>query len=103
MHAKNYLSKIPKNHGWECRTKEEDKIIKPIHPDLIKELETMINPTFEAESNQLAPEEDFFYYGTIGKFIFSYVICHTNIGYMVAELSKFSASPACCHYKVTKQ
>eukprot|EP00957_Ditylum_brightwellii_P210237 15364714-Ditylum_brightwellii.AAC.2 len=82
MHAKTYLSKILKNHGWECGTKEEDKIIEPIHPDSIKELETTVGPSFEAESNQLEAEED--------------------IGYTIADLSKFSALPACCHYKAIK-
>eukprot|EP00957_Ditylum_brightwellii_P136818 10433136-Ditylum_brightwellii.AAC.1 len=83
MHAKTYLSKLLKNHGWECGTKEEDKIIEPIYPDSIKESETTVGPSSEAESNQLEVEED--------------------IGYVVAKLSKFSASTACCHYKAIKQ
>eukprot|EP00957_Ditylum_brightwellii_P178605 13604810-Ditylum_brightwellii.AAC.1 len=83
MHAKTYLNKILKNHGWECATKEEDKIIQPIHPDSIKEFESAIVPSSEVESNQPEVEED--------------------IGYGVAELSKFSASPACCHYKAIKR
>eukprot|EP00957_Ditylum_brightwellii_P085765 6524442-Ditylum_brightwellii.AAC.1 len=83
MHVKTYLSKILKNRGWECGTKEEDKIIKPIHPDSIKELEATVGPTSEAESNQLEAEED--------------------IGYTVAGVSKFSTSPAHCHYKTIKQ
>eukprot|EP00957_Ditylum_brightwellii_P126038 9608620-Ditylum_brightwellii.AAC.1 len=79
MHRKTYLSKILKINGWECGIKEEDKIIKPIHPNSIMELETTVEPSSEADSRQLEAEED--------------------IGYVVAELSKFSASPACCHYK----
>eukprot|EP00957_Ditylum_brightwellii_P121084 9235803-Ditylum_brightwellii.AAC.1 len=102
MHTKTYLSKILKNYGWECGTKEEDKIIKPIHPGSIKELKTAIGPSSEAESNQLEAEEDFSYHSAIGELIFAYVICRTDIGYTVAELSKFSASPACCHYKAIK-
>eukprot|EP00957_Ditylum_brightwellii_P123461 9413021-Ditylum_brightwellii.AAC.1 len=103
MHAKTYLSKILKNHGSECGTKEEDKIIKPIHSDSIKELETTIGPTSEAESNQLEAEEDFSYHGAIDELMFAYVIWRADIGYAVAEPSKFSALPACCHYKVIKQ
>eukprot|EP00957_Ditylum_brightwellii_P174657 13298664-Ditylum_brightwellii.AAC.1 len=86
MHTKTYLAKILKNCDWECGTKEEDKIIEPIHPDSIKELETTIGPTSEAESNQLEVEEGFSYCGEI-----------------VVKLSKFSASPVCCHYKAIKQ
>eukprot|EP00957_Ditylum_brightwellii_P141732 10798488-Ditylum_brightwellii.AAC.1 len=77
---KTYLSKILKNHDWECGMKEEDKIIKPIHPNSIKELETIVGSLSEVESNQLEAEED--------------------IGYAVAELSKFNASP---HNVTTKQ
>eukprot|EP00957_Ditylum_brightwellii_P162674 12387755-Ditylum_brightwellii.AAC.1 len=88
MHVKTYLSKILKNHCWECGTKEKDKVIKPIHPDSIKELEIITGSTSEAESNQLEAEEGFSY--------------HDN-GYVVAKLSKLSASPACCHYKEIKQ
>eukprot|EP00957_Ditylum_brightwellii_P007676 580386-Ditylum_brightwellii.AAC.1 len=83
MHVKTYLSKILKNHGWECGTKEGDKMIEPIHPDSSKELESVIGPSYEVESNQLEAEED--------------------IGYVDAELSKFSALPARCHYKAIKQ
>eukprot|EP00957_Ditylum_brightwellii_P017149 1293118-Ditylum_brightwellii.AAC.1 len=61
MHAKTYLSKILKNRGWECGMKEEDEIIKPIHPDLIKELESAIGPSSEVESIQLEEEEDIGY------------------------------------------
>eukprot|EP00957_Ditylum_brightwellii_P053804 4076345-Ditylum_brightwellii.AAC.1 len=82
--------------------KEEDKIINPIHPDSIKELETTIGPPSEAESNQLEAEEGFSYHSTIDELIFAYVIYHADIGYAVAELSKFSASPASCHYKAIK-
>eukprot|EP00957_Ditylum_brightwellii_P126812 9666636-Ditylum_brightwellii.AAC.1 len=82
MHVKTYLSKILKNHGWECGMKEEDKIIKPIYPDSIKELESAIGPSSEVESNQLEAKED--------------------IGYTIAELSKFSALPAHCHCKAIK-
>eukprot|EP00957_Ditylum_brightwellii_P100512 7662657-Ditylum_brightwellii.AAC.1 len=75
MHAKTYLTRILKNHGWECGLKEENKIIKLIQPDSIKELETTTGPSSEAE----------------------------NIRYAVAKLSKFSTSPVCCHYKAIKQ
>eukprot|EP00957_Ditylum_brightwellii_P136121 10381262-Ditylum_brightwellii.AAC.1 len=103
MHTKIYLNKILKNHGCECGTKEEDKIIKPIHPDSIKELETTVGPLSEAESNQLEAEEDFSYHSTIGELVFAYVICCADIGYTVAKLSKFSALPANYHYKTIKQ
>eukprot|EP00957_Ditylum_brightwellii_P123389 9408028-Ditylum_brightwellii.AAC.1 len=71
MHAPTYLSKILKNHGWECCPKDEEKIIEPIHPNSIKELELSTGPESEAE----------------------------NIGYAVTELSKLSTSPVQCHYK----
>eukprot|EP00957_Ditylum_brightwellii_P198803 15153478-Ditylum_brightwellii.AAC.1 len=50
MHTKMHLTTILKNHGWECRSKEEDKIIKPICPNSIKELKTTVGPISEAEN-----------------------------------------------------
>eukprot|EP00957_Ditylum_brightwellii_P070852 5384120-Ditylum_brightwellii.AAC.1 len=80
MHTTTYLSKTLKNHGWECCPKDEEKIIEPIHPNSIKELESSTGPEPEAESKQLE----------IGK------------GHAVAELSKSSTSPVQHHYKAVK-
>eukprot|EP00957_Ditylum_brightwellii_P207037 15351179-Ditylum_brightwellii.AAC.1 len=51
----------------------------------------MIIPTSEAESKQLEVKEGFSHCGAMG------------IEYAVAKISKFSTSPACCHYKAIKQ
>eukprot|EP00957_Ditylum_brightwellii_P039552 2992154-Ditylum_brightwellii.AAC.1 len=99
MHATAYLTNILKNHGWECCPKDEEKIIEPIHPNSIKELESAARPESEAESKQLEADKGFSYQAAIGKLIFAYVICCPDIGYAVAELSIFSTSPAQCYYK----
>eukprot|EP00957_Ditylum_brightwellii_P008340 631234-Ditylum_brightwellii.AAC.1 len=102
MHASTYLSKILKNHGWGCCPKDEEKIIEPIHPNSIKELKSVTGPESEAEYKQLEVEECFSYQAVIRKLIFAYMICQPDIGYAVAELSKFSTTPAQCHYKAVK-
>eukprot|EP00957_Ditylum_brightwellii_P071369 5425597-Ditylum_brightwellii.AAC.1 len=76
---------------------------KPIHPDSVKELENAIGPEDDKEAIKLANEEGFSYQATIGKLLFIYVICRPDIGYTVAELSKFSNKPAQCHYKTIKR
>eukprot|EP00957_Ditylum_brightwellii_P087576 6667110-Ditylum_brightwellii.AAC.2 len=82
MHASTYLSKILKNCGWECCPKDEAKSIEHIHPNSIKELESTTSPESEVECKQREAKED--------------------IGYAVAELSKFSTTPAQCHHKAVK-
>eukprot|EP00957_Ditylum_brightwellii_P134628 10263591-Ditylum_brightwellii.AAC.1 len=74
MYTSTYLSKILKNHGWECCPKDEKKIIEAIHPNSIKELEYSTSPESEAECKQLDAKEDFSYYAVIGNLIFVYVI-----------------------------
>eukprot|EP00957_Ditylum_brightwellii_P138081 10526849-Ditylum_brightwellii.AAC.1 len=94
MHASTHLLKILKNHGWECCSNDEEKIIEPIHPNSIKKLESTTSPYSETECEQLKAEEGFSYQAAIKELIFSYVICYPDIGYAVAKLSKFSTMPA---------
>eukprot|EP00957_Ditylum_brightwellii_P082006 6235741-Ditylum_brightwellii.AAC.1 len=81
MHASTYLSKVLKNHGWECCPKDEEKIIEHTHPDSIKELESTTGPESEAECKQLKAEEGCSYQAAIGEVIFASAICHPDIGY----------------------
>eukprot|EP00957_Ditylum_brightwellii_P145692 11093453-Ditylum_brightwellii.AAC.1 len=62
MHAITYLSKILKNHGWECCPKDEEKIIEPLHPNSIKELKTARQPTAKTESKKIESEEEGYSY-----------------------------------------
>eukprot|EP00957_Ditylum_brightwellii_P019608 1479326-Ditylum_brightwellii.AAC.1 len=61
MHATTYLTKIPKDHSWECCPKDEEKIIKSIQPNSIKELESTARPESEAKSKQLEADKGFSY------------------------------------------
>eukprot|EP00957_Ditylum_brightwellii_P163170 12424459-Ditylum_brightwellii.AAC.1 len=102
MHATMYLTKILKNHGWECCSKDEEMIIEPLHPNSMKELELTLGPDLEAESKQLEADKGFSHREAIGELIFRHAICCPDIGYAVAKSSEFSTSPAKCHYKVVK-
>eukprot|EP00957_Ditylum_brightwellii_P053078 4024927-Ditylum_brightwellii.AAC.2 len=57
MHASTNLSKILKRHGWGCCPKEREKIVEPIHPNSIKELESSTGPESKAECKQLEVNE----------------------------------------------
>eukprot|EP00957_Ditylum_brightwellii_P146815 11176709-Ditylum_brightwellii.AAC.1 len=70
-----------KNHCWECCPKDEERIIEPIHPNSIKELESTTGPDSEAACKQLEAEEGFSYQAANVELIFAYVICCPDIGY----------------------
>jgi hypothetical protein len=44
----------------------------------------------------------FKYHTAIGDAIFAYITCRLDIGYAIAELSKFSTRPATAHYAAGK-
>ena len=45
MHCQSYIKKILNNHVWDTPVKDDAKIIEPLHPDRIKELETNPGPS----------------------------------------------------------
>eukprot|EP00957_Ditylum_brightwellii_P091814 6990342-Ditylum_brightwellii.AAC.1 len=60
-------------------------------------MENVIRTEDKKEAIKLASEEGFSYRAAIGKLLFTYVICRPDIGYTVAELSKFSNKSAQCY------
>ena len=49
MYCERYINKILENHGWDTPGKEDTKLIEPLHPDSIKELERTECPAMEDE------------------------------------------------------
>ena len=103
MHAQSYIAKILENHGWSAAGKGETRLVEPLHPSAMKELETTEGPENDADIASLEREAGFSYRTALGELIFAYVICRPDIGYAVAELSKFAARPARCHYLAVKR
>jgi hypothetical protein len=44
IHVAPYIDKILVNHGWSEEGKQETRLVEPIHPSSIKELETSEGP-----------------------------------------------------------
>jgi hypothetical protein len=90
------------NHGWEQGSKAESILIEPLHPSAFKELDETATLTSPAKKSELERSAGFAYQNAIGELLYAFVTCRLDIGYAMAELSKFSSAPAACHYAATK-
>jgi hypothetical protein len=102
IHVAPYLDKILANHGWSEEGKQETRLVEPIHPSSIKELETSEGPEDPAAAKAIEAAAGFAYRTDIGEIIFAYVTCRLDISYAVTELSKFSTRPTTSHYVALK-
>jgi hypothetical protein len=103
IHVGPYIDKILDGHGWNMVGKVESRLVEPIHPSAIKELETATGLECTKAAAKLAEDAGFKHCIGIGEIIFAYVCCSPDIGYDVAELSKFSTNPAAVHYSTLKR
>jgi hypothetical protein len=103
VHVGPYIEKILSNHGWTTAGKDETKIIDPAHPNAIKEIETFEGPADPVAAKAIETTSGFKYRTAIGEAIFAYVTCRLDIGYAIAELSKFSTHPDMAHYVAVKR
>jgi hypothetical protein len=91
------------NNGWEQGSKSEYHFIAPLHPSAFKELEDTTPPTYSSEKLELEQSTGFPYCTAIGDLMYVFVTCRLDIGYAMAELSKFSCGPAACHFAAAKR
>jgi hypothetical protein len=103
IHFAPYLDKILVNNGWTEEGKQETRVIEPVHPSSIKELETSEVPDDATAAKTIETAAGFDYHPGIGEIIVAYVTCHLDIGYDVTELSKFSTRPVTVHYAALKR
>jgi hypothetical protein len=103
IHIGPYVDNIINNHGWATVGKDDNRIIEPVHPKSIKEIESSEGPTDPMESKAIESAAGFKYCTAIGEAIFSYVTCLLDIGCAIAELSKFSTRLATPHYAAAKR
>jgi hypothetical protein len=90
IHVAPYVKKRIANHGWSSGGKDETWLVDPIHPNDAKDLELSHGPTYSVEAKRFDSTTGVGYIMTnIGKIKLAIVICCLNIGYAVAELSKF--------------
>jgi hypothetical protein len=103
IHVGPYIDKILNNHGWATAGKDEDRIIEPVHPSSIKEIESSEVPEDPAAAKAIDNTAGFKYRTAICEEIFAYITCRLDTGYAIAELSKFSTRPAMDHYAAVKR
>jgi hypothetical protein len=103
IHVGKYIGKILANHGWEQWSKAESRLIEPLHPSAFKELEETAPLTSPAEKAELERSAGFAYRNAKCEFLYAFVTCRLDIGYAMAEMSKFFSAPAACHYAATKR
>ena len=56
-------------------------------------MQTTSGPTSPEDKANLEKEAGFGYQTAVGEFLYAYVLCRQDIGYAIAELSKFSQNP----------
>jgi hypothetical protein len=97
------MENIIKVHGWETASPTEDRLVEPIHPSAVRELEETVPPETEAESLASEKAAGFPYKSSVGKLLYAYVTCRLDIGYAMGEFYKFSTKAALCHYNALKR
>ncbi len=95
--------KIMDNHRWKAPSKTETRMVEPFRPSVLKENETTRGPSHERESKTLETEMGFTCRPTFEELKYAHVTWRLDIGYVIAELSKFSACPARYHHTRIKQ
>jgi hypothetical protein len=103
IHVAPCLDKIIANHGWSEEGKNETRLIIPLHPSSIKELEISEGPEDPTEVRALENAAGFGYCNGIREIILAYVTCRLDIGYTITKLAKFSNRPAICNYAALKR
>jgi hypothetical protein len=98
IHVETYIDKIIKVHGWETASPIEDRLVEPIHPSAVREMEETYPPDLEAESQANEKSAGFPYRSSVGELLYAYVTCQLGIGYAMGELYMFSTISAPCHY-----
>jgi hypothetical protein len=88
IHVSIYIGKILENHGWE-REQRRNHVIEPLHPSEFKELKETVTPTEPSEKAELERSAGFTYRTAIGELMYAFVTCRLDVGYAMAELSKF--------------
>jgi hypothetical protein len=86
--------------GHDCNqnSSTSTRPLEPIHSNAYKELESNESPETPVEADALEKAVGFSYHTVIGELMFAYVMGHLDIGFSMAELSKFNASPTGCPY-----
>jgi len=94
LSAKSYIQRLLKGHGWDKPSPREssNKPKPPLHESDVANLFNLAAGLVEntPEHKALEVEQSFGYRSILGEILFTYVLCHPDIGYAVTTLAKFS-------------
>ena len=100
-----YIDHILQSHGWQDQPYLSNHPTSPLPEDAVHKMyAAVLSPSgggpAEHTSNHVALESKigFSYRSLLDELIIVYVSCHSNIGYAVTTLSKFSTCPTQLHY-----
>ena len=99
VHCNTYISKILQNKKFDLTTTQNKPTPMTSDNDLIRNLDTAIGPTDEAEKQALQKEMGFKYRAATGELLFAMVTCRPDISNAVIKLTQFNVNPARCHYE----
>ena len=93
------IGKVNKYNFEECI-----KLSKPIAPITSGSIKQMFHdkgtPEGTASNQVLEISSKFDYHDVVGKFMYVYLTCRPDIGYVITTLSKFSLKPSYFHHKL---
>jgi hypothetical protein len=69
IHVETYIDKILNVHGWETALPIEDRLVEPIHPSAVREMEETYPLDSEAESQANAKAAGFPYQSSVGELL----------------------------------
>jgi hypothetical protein len=96
-----YIRKLQKAHGWN---EVSNKLLEPIDPKMVKELESTEGPHIDSkEGKELRKRNGFNYRGVVGEIVYASITARTDYTFAVSILSRFNTCPAQCHYDAAKR
>ena len=99
IHCATYINKILKTKPFSLTATQNKPIPMTPDNDLIKQLDTSVGPSNDADRVALETEMGFKYRNATGELLFAMVTCRPDISNAVIKLTQFNANPARCHYE----
>ena len=103
--AEAYIERLLKTHGWDKPSSKETgsnqpgKPTAPLPTDCLHSMYSEQGPREGTiEHTVLEKKHKFSYRTLLGELMYAYITARPDIGYAITTLSKFSSSPADCHY-----
>jgi hypothetical protein len=97
-----YIRKLQKAHGWN---EVSSKVLEPIDPKMVKELESTECPHSidSKEGKELRKRNGFNYRGVVGEIVYASITACTDYTFAISILSRFNTCPAQCHHDAAKR